>query len=243
MPLLSLGLRNGFGSELLQLSEMSAGILSGITDIYVSIHTALPTGSAQNDQEIAYTSYARQQVARSSSTGWNFSLITSIGDNKNIIEFPQCTGVSDDVTGLYWGFGTASSGAGNMLAACPMIQTGHSWMYAEADPSADTLRITSGHLADQGLAEGQELAMQSMYGEGTMAGLLENVRYYIKTGSLSGSHPSPITCQLTTTAGGGGSAVNLVGNHAVQLLRVSPIRITNGVRPYIPASTLKWIFA
>jgi hypothetical protein len=83
---------------------------SPITDLYVSLHTADPSGSAQNTNECAYTSYARVSVARSSG-GW-----TITGNSVSpaaTITFPTCTGGYEIAT--HMGIGTASSGAGKML--------------------------------------------------------------------------------------------------------------------------------
>lgn len=79
--------------------------------LYVSLHTADPgeTGS-QNTSEATYTSYARVSVARSAG-GWTVS--GNNGSNAAAITFPAATGGSNTIT--YFGIGTDSSGAGNLL--------------------------------------------------------------------------------------------------------------------------------
>jgi hypothetical protein len=78
---------------------------------YISLHTANPneTGS-QNTTEAAYTSYARQSVARSTS-GW--SVASGVADNDGAITFPAATGGSETET--HFGIGSDVSGAGNLF--------------------------------------------------------------------------------------------------------------------------------
>lgn len=79
---------------------------------YISLHTASPgEGGDQTTNEATYTSYARVAVARTTS-GWTVTADTV--DNDSAISFPQATGGSETIT--YWGIGTDSSGAGNLIA-------------------------------------------------------------------------------------------------------------------------------
>ncbi len=78
---------------------------------YISLHTADPDeAGAQNTSEVAYTSYARVAVARTSG-GWTRTGSTIA--NTALVQFPQCTGGS--ATATHFGIGTDSSGAGNLL--------------------------------------------------------------------------------------------------------------------------------
>lgn len=91
--------------------------------LYLSLHTADPgeTGD-QTTSEIAYTSYARVAVARSSG-GFTVS-----GNAATLVAnavFPAGTGGSG--TAAFWGLGTAASGAGVLMysgAISPSIVTG-----------------------------------------------------------------------------------------------------------------------
>lgn len=92
--------------------------------LYFSLHTADPGEAGdQTTNEIAYTSYARVAVARST-TGW-----TVTGDAVAVdadVTFPAGTGGSGTAT--HWGLGTASSGAGVLLykgTITPNIVTGN----------------------------------------------------------------------------------------------------------------------
>jgi hypothetical protein len=84
---------------------------NGLTDLYISLHTADP-GEAGNQttSEANYTSYARVTVARSG-VGWTVTGNQAV--NAALVQFPQCTGGSSVCTHL--AIGTASSGAGQIL--------------------------------------------------------------------------------------------------------------------------------
>lgn len=81
---------------------------SPLTNLYVSLHTADPGEAGnQSTNEIAYTSYARVAVARTTG-GWTVTN-NSVSPVANI-DFPAATGGSGTVT--YFGVGSASSGTG-----------------------------------------------------------------------------------------------------------------------------------
>jgi hypothetical protein len=81
---------------------------SPLTNLYVSLHTADPGEAGnQSTSEIAYTSYARVAVARTSG-GWTVTN-NSVSPVANI-DFPAATGGSGTIT--YFGVGSASSGTG-----------------------------------------------------------------------------------------------------------------------------------
>lgn len=80
-------------------------------NFYVSLHTADPGESGtQSTSETAYTSYARVAVARA---GGGWTLTSQTISNTALVQFPQCTGGTSTVS--YFGIGTDSSGAGNLL--------------------------------------------------------------------------------------------------------------------------------
>ena len=83
-----------------------------LTNLHVSLHTADPgDAGSQTTNEIAYTSYARVAVARTSG-GW-----TVTGNSVSpvaAIAFPASTG-GGTVTATHFGVGTAASGAGKLL--------------------------------------------------------------------------------------------------------------------------------
>ena len=89
---------------------------SPLTNLYLALHTADPgAGGAQNTSEVAYTSYARVAVAR---TSGGFTVTTNSVALAANQSFPQCTGGS--ATATYFSVGTASSGAGVILFSGPL---------------------------------------------------------------------------------------------------------------------------
>ena len=96
-------------TEIANLLANASG--SPLTSLYVSLHTANPTATGnQTSSEAAYTSYARQAVARTGS-GWSISSETI--SNVAAVTFPTATGGSESET--YAGIGTLSTGSGNLL--------------------------------------------------------------------------------------------------------------------------------
>lgn len=80
-------------------------------NLYIALHTADPgEAGAQNTSEAAYTSYARQAVARDAG---GFTVSTNQMSNTAIVQFPTCTGGSETIT--HFSIGTAASGAGQIL--------------------------------------------------------------------------------------------------------------------------------
>ena len=84
---------------------------TAVGNLFMSLHTADPgeTGT-QATNEIAYTSYARVSIARTSAafvvTGNAVALAADVN-------FPAGTGGSGTAT--HWGIGTSASGAGTLL--------------------------------------------------------------------------------------------------------------------------------
>lgn len=84
---------------------------SPLTNLQVSLHTSdVGEGGSQTTNEVAYTSYARVAVARTSG-GWTVTG-NSVSPAANI-DFPACTGGT--ATATHWAVGTASSGTGKVL--------------------------------------------------------------------------------------------------------------------------------
>lgn len=101
------------------ISSLIQNAGSPLTNLYVSLHTADPTaGGSQTSNEVAYTSYARVAVAR---TTGGFTVSGNSVSPAATINFPACTGGTANAT--YLGIGTASSGAGNLLYAGPISPT------------------------------------------------------------------------------------------------------------------------
>lgn len=83
----------------------SAGVL------YLSLHSSSPgLSGTQSTNEVSYTGYARQSVARSGGAWTRTGADTSPTAN---VQFPSCTGGS--VTATYAGIGTDATGSGTLL--------------------------------------------------------------------------------------------------------------------------------
>lgn len=115
-----MGLGNTFGNDLAKLifqgtaiANIADNAASGpLGSLYVSLHTADPgAAGSQTTSESAYTSYARVAVLRTSG-GWTVTglIVTPVA----AITFPAATGGTETAT--FWAIGTASSGAGKLLA-------------------------------------------------------------------------------------------------------------------------------
>jgi hypothetical protein len=96
----------------------ATGLRGSVTagSLFLSLHTADPgEGGSQNTNECAYTSYARQAVARS---GSGFTVSGSSVVLAANVDFPAATGGTETAT--HFGVGTASSGAGKLLFKGPI---------------------------------------------------------------------------------------------------------------------------
>ena len=130
-PAESRSLGNTFENDLAKLIFQGTAIAdladndatSPATNLYLSLHTADPGEAAsQTTSEITYTSYARATVARSSS---GFTVTNAIVTLTSNVSFAAGTGGSGTAT--HFCVGTASSGAGKVLACgtvAPNIVTG-----------------------------------------------------------------------------------------------------------------------
>jgi hypothetical protein len=95
------------------MTGVAANATSPITNLYVSLHTADPSAGTQSTSEIAYTSYARVAVARTSG-GWTVTGASVVP--AAAISFPASTGGAS-VTATNFAIGTLSTGAGVVLWA------------------------------------------------------------------------------------------------------------------------------
>ena len=91
-----------------------AGGIQGSTtpgSLYFSLHTGNPDEAGdQTTNECAYTSYAREAVARS---GAGFTVTTNSVATASDVTFTAATGGTETAT--HWGIGAASSAAGKLL--------------------------------------------------------------------------------------------------------------------------------
>lgn len=106
--LLSLIFENADAANIGDATGLRGSSTAGV--FYISLHTANPneTGN-QSTSEAAYTSYARESVARSTA-GW--TVASGVADNDAAITFTQASGGSETET--HFGIGSDASGTGNL---------------------------------------------------------------------------------------------------------------------------------
>jgi len=98
---------------------------SPLTSLYVSLHTATPSGGTQSTSEAAYGSYARVAVTRNSG-GWTVTS-NSVSPAANIT-FAAATNAGTTAgagteTETYFGVGVSTSGANKLLYYGPLSPT------------------------------------------------------------------------------------------------------------------------
>lgn len=121
--LLSLIFENANAANIGDATGLRSSSTAGV--FYISLHTSDPgeTGD-QTTNESAYTNYARQSIARSTS-GW--SVASGVADNDGAVNYPACGVTGSTVT--HFASGSDVSGAGNRdmngaLAASLAISAG-----------------------------------------------------------------------------------------------------------------------
>lgn len=99
------------------IANIAINATSGpLANLYFSLHIADPTAAGnQGSSEVAYTSYARVAVAR---TSGGFTVTAQSVSPVAAVTFPTGTGGSGTAT--FFGIGVASSGATNLLYAGPL---------------------------------------------------------------------------------------------------------------------------
>lgn len=100
-----------WGTPIANIADNAAS--APLTNLYLSLHTANPgTNGDQTTNEISYTGYARKAVPRSSS---GFAISGKVATLAALVAFDQMTGGAGG-TATYMILGTASSGAGKIVA-------------------------------------------------------------------------------------------------------------------------------
>ena len=189
---------------------------SPLTNLQVSLHTADPgEAGSQTTNEIAYTSYARVAVARTSG-GWTVTG-NSVSPAANI-DFPAATGGSGTAT--HFAIGTAASGAGKILYKGPIGSN----LGPFTATAADTLTLPG----LSGVAIDDRIAFYPTPGSTLPTGITEGVVYWVKT--VSGND---IT--ISTTQGGATLDITAAGDGIA--FKVTPIAVSTGVTPRLTTST------
>lgn len=185
-------------------------------NLYVSLHTGDPglTGS-QAVNEAAYTGYARVAVARSAA-GWTVS--TNQVTNFANVTFPVCTALTSLVT--WFGLGTDSVGAGQLLYAFPLIQTYY-----------DFVAQTAGNLFynNSPLVANTPIQLVTNPGGALPGGFAQGTTYFVKT--VTGTN-------FTVSATAGGADIVVASAGSGLLGQESSLSVSAGITPQFLAGQL-----
>ena len=123
-------LTNAAWSNIGDASGLPAAATAG--SLYVSLHTADPTDTGSDANEVSGGSYARQAVARSGS-GWTVS--GNNGSNAAAITFPTATGSWGTIThfGIHYDNGASSMVLHGALTSSKAITTDDIFEFAIGD--------------------------------------------------------------------------------------------------------------
>lgn len=186
---------------------------------YFSLHTADPgEAGTQSTSEIAYTSYARVAVARSNA---GFTITNNEVVNAANVSFPAPTGANS--TALFWGLGTASSGAGVLLYSGPLATAPIGFAIGNVD---DTITIKA-----HALGVDDRVQFNALAGLALPTGITEGTVYFVKT------VPSADTITIAATSGGTTIDITAAGNMIAY--KVLPYLTTTGVAPVFSAGAWK----
>lgn len=179
---------------------------------YISLHTAWPGETGDQDtNEADYTSYARVAVARSSS---GFTVSGNSVSNAAAVNFPKCTGGTNDV--FFFGIGTDSSGAGNLKEwGCLGTNKGP---FSAADTSGEVITLV-GH----GLNVDDRVAFFTALGATLPTGITEGTVYFVKTA------PDADTITISSTSGGSAIDISAVGSGTA--FKMIGLSISNNITP------------
>ena len=189
---------------------------SPLTNLQVALHSTWPAaGGSQTTGEVAYTSYARVAVARTSG-GWTVSAnsvspVATIG-------FPACTGGS--ATANFFSVGSASSGAGKIfhvgvIGGGPKINVGL---------TSDTV-VAPAH----GLAANDPIVFWATLGSTLPTGITEGTVYYAKVITDADN--------FTVSSTPGGTVLDITGIGAGVMQKLTPIAISSSVTPQLTTAT------
>lgn len=190
---------------------------SPLTNLFVSLHTANPgEAGTQATNEAAYTSYARQSVARSSG-GW--TVTTNSVSPAATISFPAATGGTENE--MFFGVGVAVSGATKLLYYGPI---GSNLGAFSAIPTGNAFTIPG--LGS--LAVNDRIVFFSQPGATLPTGVTEGTVYFVI--SVTGN-----VVTVSTTQGGSSITISAAGDGVAY--KVTPIAVTTGVTPQLTTAT------
>lgn len=190
---------------------------SPLTNLPVALHTADPGGAGdQTTSEIAYTGYARVNVARTTG-GW-----TVTGNSVSPVAAIQFDEMTAGAGGLatHFSVGVAAAGASKILRRGVLGSRLGPFSAAISDS------ITIPGLS--GLAVNDRVIFHSVDGSSLPTGITEGTSYWVIT--VSGD-------AITVSATQGGSAIDITGAGDGIAYRSTPINVVAGVAPQLKTTT------
>lgn len=187
--------------------------------LYLSLHTADPgVAGNQTTSEAAYTNYARQAVARSSS---GFTVSGQSVTLNAAISFPAGATGDTDVL-MFWAVGSGSSGTGELLYSGPIGSN----LGAGTATTADVITIPG----LTGVSVGDRIVFTAPTGGTIPSGITVGTVYFVKTVS---------TNDITISTTSGGSTLDITAAGQVLAYKVTPITMGGGlvVTPQLTTGT------
>lgn len=186
--------------------------------LYLSLHTADPGEAGdQTTSEATYGAYARVAVARSSS---GFTVSANAVTLFAAATFPAATSGSNTL--MFFGVGTASTGAGVLLFSGPIGSTLGPFNAA----TSDTITIPG----LSGVAVDDRITFAATLGSTMPTGVTEGTVYFVKT--VSGN-------DITIATTSGGTTVDVTAAGSGVAYKVTPLVVTSSpaVTPSLTTST------
>lgn len=202
------------------------GDANGITgsaasgSFWVSLHTADPgENGAQNTTEATYTGYARVAVSRSAA-GWTVS--GSDVWNSSSVTFPAPTGGSNSI--IYWGIGTGSSGAGQLLYRGPISTNPIGFALGESTDETLTIK-------NHALGVSDRISLFALANLALPGNITEGNIYFVKT--------VPTADTITVSSTDGGPTLDITSDGQGLAYKVIPYNTTIGIQPQFAPGALR----
>lgn len=207
------------GTAIANIADNAAA--SPLTNLYLSLHTADPgEGGSQSTNEATYGGYARPAVARNSS---GFTVTNNLISLTAAVDFAKATSpnLPSPELEMFFGIGTAPSGAGKLLASGPLGTA----LGGFTGATNDTITIPG----LTGLVVDDRIAFFAPPGSVLPTGLTEGTVYWVKT--VSGD-------AVTVSATQGGATLDVTAVGEGEAWKITPIAVSTNVIPRLGTGTL-----
>ena len=191
---------------------------SPLTNLQIALHTLFPTlGGDQTTNEIGYTGYVRQAVARTSG-GW--TVTGNVASPVAAISFPEMTGGAGGVA-THFSVGTANTGTGKILRI-GVLGSRLGPFSAVVSGNAFTIPGLSG------LAVNDRIIFHAVDGSSLPGGVTEGQSYWVI--SVTGD-----VITVSATQGGASITISAAGDGIAY--RSTPISVSTGVAPQLKTTS------